>query len=68
VLDFYDRLKSVSRDTLRLTITLSGNWESLMSKLDIMVAGEPVDALSTIVQRDFALRSRKGFGGKDGNS
>src|ERR1700727_1798848 len=54
VLDFYDRLKSVSRGYASLDYHLSGNWFSPMAKLDIMVAGEPVDALSTIIHRDFA--------------
>ncbi|MBI3477031.1 MAG: elongation factor 4 [Acidobacteria bacterium] len=59
VLDFYDRLKSVSRGYASLDYHLSGNWESPMSKLDIMVAGEPVDALSTIIHRDFAYERGK---------
>ena len=54
VLDFYDRLKSVSRGYASLDYHLSGTWESPMAKLDIMVAGEPVDALSTIIHKDFA--------------
>ena len=54
VLDFYDRLKSVSRGYASLDYHLTGYKESKLIKLDILVAGEPVDALSLIMHNDTA--------------
>ena len=54
VLDFYDRLKSVSRGYASLDYHLSGYQASKLVKLDILVSGEPVDALSLILHNDTA--------------
>ena len=54
VLDFYDRLKSVSRGYASLDYHLSGYQASKLVKLDILVSGEPVDALSLILHTDTA--------------
>jgi GTP-binding protein LepA len=54
VLDFYDRLKSVSRGYASLDYNLAGYWESDLVKLDVLVAEEPVDALSLILHRSTA--------------
>src|SRR5579859_20954 len=59
VLDFYDRLKSISRGYSSLDYQLAGEWVSPMVKMDILVSGEPVDALSIIVHRDFAYERGK---------
>jgi len=55
VLDFYDRLKSVSRGYASLDYHFSGYWESDLVKVDLLVAGEPVDALSFICHREHAF-------------
>jgi GTP-binding protein LepA len=54
VLDFYDRLKTISRGYASLDYHVTGYWQSPLVKLDILVNGDPVDALSVIVHRERA--------------
>ena len=64
VLDFYDRLKTISRGYASLDYHVTGYWESPLVKMDILVNGDSVDALSIIVHSDTAYERGRALASK----
>ncbi len=59
VLDFYDQLKSRTRGYASFDYDLAGFRAGTLVRVDVLVAGEPVDALSLIIHREFAYERGK---------
>ncbi len=56
IFDFFERLKSISRGYASFDYEVIGDKKSKLQKLDIMISGETVDALSVIVHTDNAYK------------
>ena len=64
VLDFYDKLKTISRGYASLDYHVTGYWTSPLVKLDLQVNGDPVDALSIIVHKGSAYTRGRALAAK----
>jgi GTP-binding protein LepA len=54
ILDFYDKLKTVTRGFAAMDYEFAGYRDSQLVKLDILINGDPIDAFSVIIHRDKA--------------
>lgn len=64
IYDFFDDLKSNTKGYASLDYEITGYRASDLVKMDILLNGDPVDALSSIVHREFAYERGKGIVGK----